>query len=248
MDRSLGTIEGFCELVAAGVKPLALSPPLTPEEAETLQPAVQKIAAQYGVEMHRESDLLVTDLFPADMAEGKEVFLFYQGLTLDAYEALKADRARLETEGTYSGPPRERIARRFGRLLGYSPAGINRLLAQNTDFRTMSDFGIRAGNVFLYYEDLPRAVDFYAHILGLEPVADYEYATIFRVAADAYLTVVDAAHGMHGPEEPKTVAIALLTDQLDEWWAYLQEQKVPIKYDYKPKEGGAHDGFVAVDP
>ena len=59
---------------------------------------------------------------------------------------------------------------------------------------------------------------------------------------------MDAAKGMHSADEPKTVALALLTDQLTEWYAYLQEEGVEIKYTYKPKEGGPHDGFVAIDP
>lgn len=46
----------------------------------------------------------------------------------------------------------------------------------------------------------------------------------------------------------KPVAIALLTDDLQAWYAYLQEAGTPIKYTYKPKENNAHDGFVAIDP
>ena len=52
--------------------------------------------------------------------------------------------------------------------------------------------------------------------------------------------------GMHTADEPKTVALALLTEQLKEWYEYLESKKVPIKYTYK--EGAAHDGFVAIDP
>ena len=47
---------------------------------------------------------------------------------------------------------------------------------------------------------------------------------------------------------PKSTAIALLTDNLPGWYAHVQEQDIPIKYTYKPREGGPHDGFVAIDP
>lgn len=113
---------------------------------------------------------------------------------------------------------------------------------------TMNDFGIRASNLFLYYKDLDKASGFYSKTLGLEMVADYEMAMIFRITTDSYLILVDATKGMHTAEEPKTVALALLTDQLDEWYAYLKEMDVNIKYDYKPKEGSPHDGFVIYDP
>jgi catechol 2,3-dioxygenase-like lactoylglutathione lyase family enzyme len=112
----------------------------------------------------------------------------------------------------------------------------------------MTDFGIRASNLFLYYEDLEKAHTFYTRVLGMELVADYGMAKILRVSKDAYLILVDATKGMHTAKEPKTVALALLTDQLSDWYAYLKRQNVDIKYDYKPKTGNAHDGFVVIDP
>lgn len=120
--------------------------------------------------LYRESSLLVTDLFPADVAKGKDVLLIYQGGTLDEYLALKAEAAALEQAGEYTGKAREAIARRFGRMLSYPAWRINELLAQNTSFRTMRDFGVRASNLFLYYRDLNRATAFYRDTLGLELV------------------------------------------------------------------------------
>ena len=114
--------------------------------------------------------------------------------------------------------------------------------------KTLSDFGIRAHNVFLYYEDLSEAADFYTQVLGIEQVADYGMARILRVAADSYFILVDASVGMHSAEEPKTVAVALVTDQLEEWYEYLIEEGYEMKYDFKPKDGSAHDGFVMEDP
>ncbi len=114
--------------------------------------------------------------------------------------------------------------------------------------KTMNDFGIRASNLFLYYKDLDKAAKFYSNTLGMEQVADYKMARIFRMTSDSYLILVDATKGMHTAEEPKTVALALITDQLDEWYSYLKSQDIDIKYDYKPKEGSPHDGFVISDP
>jgi len=133
-------------------------------------------------------------------------------------------------------------------MLSYSPRKINELISQNTSYRTMDDFGILAHHVFLYYKDLEKATTFYSKTLGLEVVADYTFAKILRVTKDSYIILVDESKGMHSAEEPKTVAIALLTDNLPEWYDYLKNQNVSIKYEYKPKNGGAHDGFVAVDP
>jgi len=113
----------------------------------------------------------------------------------------------------------------------------------------MDEFGTQATNVFFYYRDLERAHTFYKEVLGLRTSADYGYARIMQVAPRAFLTLVDAEYGMHSADEPKTAAIALVTDQLDEWWQYIGTQDVQMRStDYEPKPGSAHDGFVAVDP
>jgi len=117
-----------------------------------------------------------------------------------------------------------------------------------TDGKTLNDFGIRASNVFLYYKDLDSAAQFYTQTLGIEQIADYTMAKILRVAADSYIILVDAEEGMHTAEEPKTVAIALLTEKLDQWYEYLINAGIKMKYDYNPKDSSAHDGFVIEDP
>ena len=78
--------------------------------------------------------------------------------------------------------------------------------------------------------------------------ADYGFAKIVQVAPTSYLILVDADEGMHSTDEPKTVALALITDQLDEWYAYLVDQGVEMRGDFNPTEGRPHDGFVAHDP
>lgn len=113
----------------------------------------------------------------------------------------------------------------------------------------MTAFGTTASNVFFYYEDLPRAERFYREVLGLRVAADYGFAKILQVAPKSFLTLVDATEGMHGADEPKTAAIALITDQLDEWWDYIATQDVDMRStEYAPVAGSAHDGFVAIDP
>jgi len=246
-DSVLGGIGAFGEMVNAGVKKMALSAPLSSSEMDNLIEEATRVAQQNHVELYREPDLLVTDLFPAEVTKGKEVLLIYQGTTKDEYLQLKEDARKLMESGTYSGKAREAIARRMGRLLGYPPQHINKLLTANSSYRTLPDFGVRASNLFLYYKDLEKAAGFYSKTLGLELVADYAMAKIFRMTSDSYLILVDAKKGMHTAEEPRTVALALITDQLDEWHAYLKTTDVKIKYDYNLKPNRPHDGFVIYD-
>lgn len=239
-DIHMGQIKAFAEMVAADVKPLALSEPMFKEDVDKIWEAAQEIALSYGIKVYRESDLIQTQLFPIGIAQSKEVLIFHKEEALKAYRDLKKT-----VKSAQSG---EAEARRFGRLLGYPTHYINQLLAKSTDFRTLRDFGIQGTNLFLYYKDLDKAKNFYHETLGLEIIADYGFAATVKITPDAWLTLVDANVGRHKADEPKTVAIALLTNRLPEWYAYLQENKVPIKYEYKPKENNAHDGFVAIDP
>ena len=75
-----------------------------------------------------------------------------------------------------------------------------------------------ANNSFFYYTDLEAAWSFYTGTLGFETVADYGFAKILRIARTSYLTLVDAASGMKSAGAPKTVALALVTDELDQWY------------------------------
>ena len=245
---NLGIIGAFGELVNSGVKKLALSEVLPPADMDRLLPEAQRVAERNHVQLYRESSLLVTDLFPAAVASSKDVLLIYQGTTKDEYLQLKTDALALEQAGQYTGKAREGIARRFGRMLSYPVTRINELLAEQSAFRTLRDFGIRATNLFLYYKDLDRATAFYRDTLGLELVADYQMARVFRITADSYLILVDAAKGMHTADEPKSVALALVTDQLEQWHAYLKAQGIAPRSAFAPTPGRAHDGFVIQDP
>lgn len=107
---------------------------------------------------------------------------------------------------------------------------------------------IVANNVFFYYDDLDAATAFYTETLGLELVTDYDFAKILRVADTSFLTLVSGESGMHSTDEPKAVAIALVTDELEAWYDYLLEKEVPMRGELSVGDGRPHDGFVAYDP
>lgn len=129
---NLGIMGGFSEVVKLGVKKLALSEVMTPGQMDDIMQDALLIAKRNGVEMWRETDFLVTDLYPADVAAGKHVLLIYTGDTLDEYLALKADKAKLVADDAYEGEARENIARRFGRLLSYPEPVIDELIEKNS--------------------------------------------------------------------------------------------------------------------
>jgi hypothetical protein len=133
---NLGGIGAFAEMVAAGVKRLALSAPMDPAEMDALLSDAERIAADHGVGISREADFLITDLFPATLTDGKHVLLMCEESTRQDYLALKELKRQLVESGRYDNTARTDLARRLGALLSYSDEKINSLIASNPDRRT----------------------------------------------------------------------------------------------------------------
>jgi hypothetical protein len=121
----LGMINCFAEMVAVGVKQLAISPPLDPGDYETIREASNAIVEGSGIQAYLEISLLVTDLQSADFTRGKWSILFYKDPeTLAAYLALKERKEALEGQGAYDSEARRQISREFMRLLSYPDSVI----------------------------------------------------------------------------------------------------------------------------
>lgn len=121
----------FAEVVGAGCKRLALSATYSHEYAKEMMAATEYAAKEYGVLLQVESDLLVSKLFPEDIAKDKTVILIAQNQgVLDEYTSLKA----MKEESNRKGNPDEvefEIARRWGKLLSYDDAKIEQLLSKH---------------------------------------------------------------------------------------------------------------------
>ena len=133
LDRQswhIGAVTAMSEMVDYGVKRIALSATLPPDEMDEFVGHAEAAAASYNVPVFRESDFLVTDLFSAELTEGRDVLLICHDSTYQQYLDLKAEKQRLIDAGEYEGEPRTEIARKFGRLLSYTEAAIERELIQ----------------------------------------------------------------------------------------------------------------------
>ncbi|MDP5070549.1 MAG: VOC family protein [Congregibacter sp.] len=106
-----------------------------------------------------------------------------------------------------------------------------------------------AADIRFYYDDLQRAARFYRENLGLHPVKTQDEAVVFEIAPGAFLTLATLESGGYTSDTPRTAAIALVTDQLDEWWAALSQRGLDMRTkSYDPVPGQAHHGFVLADP
>ena len=129
----LGMINCFVEMVACGVKTMAISPPLTPDEYSRIEAASDKIVREFGMHSHLEKSLLITDLQSESFTRNKWAVLYFRdGATLDAYLALKTRQSELIESGKYDEQARKAVSRDFMQLLSYPDDVIETKLSQDT--------------------------------------------------------------------------------------------------------------------
>ncbi len=126
----LGVMDCFCEMVANGLKKLAMSHPFADRrERDSYLAEVKRLCGQYGILYYAEDEAFVTELFPRKMSEGMCLFLFFRTQeVLEEYRELRERQRRLMAQGTYTVQAAQEIAREFGRLLSYPEDGIERLI------------------------------------------------------------------------------------------------------------------------
>lgn len=73
---------------------------------------------------------------------------------------------------------------------------------------------------FLYYRNLPKAMAFYEHVLGVELAIDQGWSKIYRLGGTAHVGLVDETRGSHRAADPKPVQVCLRVSDVDAWHAW----------------------------
>ena len=127
----LGMINCFVEMVACGVKKLALSPPLLPEDYQKIRQASEKIVKGFNIQSYLEKSLMITDLQTPDFTKGKWSILYFRSNdVLESYLELKKNKQKLEAAGKYDKAASKEISREFMRLLSYTEDVIEEKLSK----------------------------------------------------------------------------------------------------------------------
>ncbi len=130
LSFQLGMINCFAEMVAVGVKRLAISPPLLPEDYEQIREASEAIVEGSGIRSWLETSLLVTHLQSPEFTRGKWSVLYFKDPgVLEAYLALKERKAGLEAAGRYDEAAAREVSRELMQLLSYPENVIEKKLA-----------------------------------------------------------------------------------------------------------------------
>lgn len=107
---------------------------------------------------------------------------------------------------------------------------------------------LQAGITWLYYRDLPAAMRFYERVMGLTLTVDQGWAKVYQVSPTSFVGLVDETRGMHRASETKPVALAFVTDRVDDWHRWLVSQGVKVRGESKDSANLPIRGFVALDP
>ena len=84
---------------------------------------------------------------------------------------------------------------------------------------------------FLPTSDLAETARFHEQILGLPLKVDQGVCRIYQVTQGAYLGFCQQAdaHQHELPSGTRQVILTLVTQRVDEWYAYLQDRGVPFE-------------------
>ncbi|MEM1265130.1 MAG: VOC family protein [Pseudomonadota bacterium] len=101
---------------------------------------------------------------------------------------------------------------------------------------------------FFYYRDLPRAMRFYEHVLGLPLAIDQGWCKIYRLCAGAHIGLVDETKGMNKWAEVKPVQLCIRVPSVDDWYGYAKTQEFDGLSDLFVNDEIGIRAFVFNDP
>ena len=120
--------------------------------------------------------------------------------------------------------------------------------AQEVKVAKPASLGVQANIVFLYYKDVPAAQRFYEDVIGLTLAVDQGFSKIYQVSPTSFIGLVDEAQGLHRASEAKAVTVSFVTEQIDQWYEYLQSKGVKMRGPMGNATRHPTRGFVAYDP
>jgi catechol 2,3-dioxygenase-like lactoylglutathione lyase family enzyme len=195
----------------------------------------------------------VTYALVTDEVEGWHTYLAGQGVSIqrpleakvgqghDGFVALDPEGYFLEVERFHPHPENEQLLPRLETLPALYPTAGAKTERPQT-------LGVRATVLWLYYQEIEQAHHFLTEQLGLPMVADQGFARIYASSPSGFLGAVIGGQGLHPYTEQKAVTVSLLTDDIEGWFARLQQAGIPLRHSEIVTRNPRYKAFVAYDP
>jgi len=111
----------------------------------------------------------------------------------------------------------------------------------------MSD-DVKGVITWLYYRDLPAAMEFYENVMGFEMEVDQGWSKILKIRDGAYVGLVDGEHGYHRASDTKPVILCINVRDADAWHRMLIEKGLDLEEHPKESERLKVKVFMLKDP
>lgn len=108
--------------------------------------------------------------------------------------------------------------------------------------------GVDLNITFIYFRDMPRAIDFYNNVLGFEVEIDQGWCKIFQVSGTGYIGLVDETRGFFRASDTKPVMLCLRVPDVDAWYEFITKKGVKLLREIKDSPTLHIRAFVFPDP
>jgi lactoylglutathione lyase len=98
---------------------------------------------------------------------------------------------------------------------------------------TNSNPGVDLAITFIYFKDLPKAMDFYENVLGFSLAIDQGFCKIYQASSSGYVGLVDEARGFHKASHIKPIILCFRVPDVDAWYDFIKAKEVQIFRDIK---------------
>src|SRR5512137_3033665 len=85
-----------------------------------------------------------------------------------------------------------------------------------------SNPGVDMAITFIYFRDLPKAMEFYENVMGFKLAIDQGFCKIYRASANGYVGLVDSAQGFHKASDTKPIILCYRVPDVDKWYEFIK--------------------------
>ena len=93
--------------------------------------------------------------------------------------------------------------------------------------------GVDRAITFIYFKDLPKAMDFYENVMGFSLAIDQGFCKIYQASSNGYVGLVDEARGFHKASAIKPIILCFRVPDVDAWYEFIKAKGVEIFRDIK---------------
>jgi predicted enzyme related to lactoylglutathione lyase len=108
--------------------------------------------------------------------------------------------------------------------------------------------GIDKSILFIYFNDLPKAMAFYEDVMGFNLEIDQGWCKIYRTSASGFVGLVDGNRGYHKASETKPMILCFRVPDVEAWHSRIVDKGIEIHHPLKNNEELKIRAFLFNDP